>query len=65
MITWLNELWASFLTGFCKVDLVCYNWEPNWLGSALIGIVGLSVLYYAMYIFDSYLYFRVHKHLKD
>lgn len=39
----MNELWASFITSFCKVSIVCWQGEPNWLGwiviAAAFGIV--------------------------
>jgi hypothetical protein len=43
----MGELWNKFIFHFCKVDFVCWNGEPNWLGWILIGIgvvVSLGVL---------------------
>ena len=25
-------LWNDFVIGYCKVDVVCWAGEPNWLG---------------------------------
>tara|TARA_B100001971_G_scaffold81036_1_gene74816 strand:+ start:109 stop:258 length:150 start_codon:yes stop_codon:yes gene_type:complete len=25
-------MWDSFISGFCKVEFLCYTGEPNWLG---------------------------------
>jgi len=40
MTEWFGAKWASFLMGFCKVEFVCYNWEPNWLGMVIIWTAG-------------------------
>tara|TARA_B100000959_G_C14884837_1_gene584142 strand:+ start:816 stop:1016 length:201 start_codon:yes stop_codon:yes gene_type:complete len=29
---WRNLMWDSFISGFCKVEFLCYTGEPNWLG---------------------------------
>jgi hypothetical protein len=34
----------SFIDGFCKVEFLCYQGEPNWLGWVVLipaGVVGL------------------------
>ena len=28
----MGEEWNNFITGFCKVELLCWHGEPNWLG---------------------------------
>lgn len=28
----MAELWNSVIFNFCKVDFLCWNGEPNWLG---------------------------------
>ena len=48
-------MWDKFIYEFCKVQFLCYEWEPNWLGwiliSAVFGIallavfVGISLIY--------------------
>ena len=43
-------MWDSFLTGFCKVDAVCWHGDPNWLGWILIGILGIIVLTVSMIV---------------
>ena len=35
----MSEYWKSFLVGFCKVEAVCFEGDPNWLGWILIGIL--------------------------
>jgi MFS family permease len=35
--------WAAFLNEFCKVQSVCYEGNPNWLGWILIGFFLLIV----------------------
>lgn len=32
ILDWLKKIWDDFITGFCEVDFVCYEGEPNWLG---------------------------------
>lgn len=40
----VGEAWDSIIIGFCKVEFLCYQGEPNWLGwlilGPVIGIVG-------------------------
>lgn len=33
-------MWNSFIEGFCKVEMLCYQGDPNWLGWINIGILG-------------------------
>ena len=40
----MKEYWDQFIVGFCKVDFVCWQGEPNWLGWILISILGLILL---------------------
>ena len=45
----MNSVWNKFIVGYCKVDFLCYNGDPNWLGwIPLIGIgivVSLSIIF--------------------
>jgi len=34
-------MWKSFIEGFCKVEMLCYQGVPNWLGWVNIGILTL------------------------
>ena len=34
----------GFYNFFCKVEFLCYQNEPNWLGWLVIGLVGFSVV---------------------
>jgi len=36
-------MWNKFITGFCKVEFLCYGGAPNWLGWGVLGF-GLIVL---------------------
>ena len=48
----MNDAWNGFINGYCKVDFLCYQGAPNWLGwfnlivlgvfVALIVVLGLS-----------------------
>ena len=40
----LITFWDSFLSGFCKVGVVCWQGSPNWLGWILVTLLGLLVL---------------------
>ncbi len=42
--------WEMFLKGFCKVEFVCYQVEPNWLGWIILGFFGLLILWLAFCI---------------
>ena len=44
---WLNKTWDNFITGFCKVEFVCYEGEPNWLGFLLL-IIFFPLLFYLL-----------------
>jgi hypothetical protein len=49
---WLDETWDNFLTGFCKVNIVCFEGEPNWLGYILLPIFFLIVFYLSLFLFE-------------
>ena len=34
----LKKLTAKFVVGFCKVQFLCYEGTPNWLGYIVLGI---------------------------
>lgn len=44
----MSSVWNKFIAGYCKVDFLCVNSDPNWLGwIPLIGIgivVSLSII---------------------
>jgi hypothetical protein len=40
----MAEYWDAFIVGFCKVDFLCYDGEPNWLGWGVVGFGTLIVL---------------------
>lgn len=33
--------WHSFLESFCKVGVLCYQGEPNWLGWTVVIVGGI------------------------
>ena len=37
----MREIWDDFVFRFCKVDVVCWHGEPNWLGWIVIGVAGI------------------------
>jgi len=41
-------MYDKFITGFCKVEFLCYQGEPNWLGwlvlSPIIIIIGMCII---------------------
>jgi ABC-type dipeptide/oligopeptide/nickel transport system permease subunit len=48
------SFWGKFIAEFCKVQFLCYNWSPNWLGwmaIALIGIIGFLLTFGILGIF--------------
>ncbi len=36
--------WKEFITGYCKVDFVCWAGKPNWLGW-LVLVVGVGYIF--------------------
>ena len=44
MLDRLAGFWTWFITGFCKVDFVCFEGSPNWLGWILLVFFFLFVL---------------------
>ena len=40
----LQIFWGKFINSFCKVEFVCYQGDPNWLGWILISFLGLFIL---------------------
>jgi hypothetical protein len=45
------SVWDPFVAGFCKVQFLCYQGDPNWLGWIVIGVGGPMVLYILLLIF--------------
>ena len=44
-INWLMEfINGGFIESFCKVEFVCYQGDPNWLGWLFLGALGLVVM---------------------
>ena len=37
-------LWNDFITGFCKVEFLCYAGDPNWLGWGFLTAVALTLV---------------------
>ena len=40
----MKEFASSFIGGFCKVEFLCFDNEPNWLGWGVLGIGALMLL---------------------
>jgi hypothetical protein len=36
-------MWDSFIIRFCKVDVMCFEGEPNWLGILVLAIFGTGL----------------------
>lgn len=43
-------MFESFISSFCKVEFLCYQGDPNWLGLILLGIGALVVIGIAIVI---------------
>ena len=37
----VEAAWHSFLGSFCKVGVICYQGEPNWLGWTVVIVGGI------------------------
>jgi len=44
----LDFFWNTIVPGFCKVEFLCYEAEPNWLGWLVLGVGGFFA---AMFLF--------------
>jgi len=46
----VKGFWDKFIYGFCKVEFLCWQGDPNWLGWAVIGMAVfiLIMLVFAM-----------------
>ncbi len=40
----MDEIWDKFVFGFCKVEFLCWNGDPNWLGWIVIAIGAFILL---------------------
>jgi len=40
----MEAYWNNFIASFCKVEFLCYAYEPNWLGWVLIAWLGVMVV---------------------
>ena len=47
----LDFFWNTFVPGFCKVEFLCYDAEPNWLGWLILGIGGIFAAMFAALLF--------------
>ena len=36
-------MWNNFINGYCKVDFLCYEGEPNWLGWFNLIVLGIII----------------------
>ena len=47
----INQLDNSFTNSFCKVEFLCYQNEPNWLGMIVLffGFIIASFILYAIF----------------
>jgi len=41
-----NEYWDSLVVGYCKVEFLCHNGAPNWLGwIPLVFLISIFILF--------------------
>ena len=40
----LNSFWNSFINSFCKVEFLCFDNEPNWLGLIVLFFLFMFLL---------------------
>ena len=41
----MTSFWQSFLVEFCKVQAVCWQGDPNWLGWIAIAVGALVAIW--------------------
>jgi hypothetical protein len=52
LIPMLSNIWNSFINSFCKVGLLCFDNEPNWLGYIVLFFFFLFLLAIIVSIFE-------------
>lgn len=55
MWEFLDKYWIKFINGYCKVDFLCVNNDPNWLGWIPIGF--LSFIFIGLMIGIVFVFF--------
>jgi len=48
----LSNIWNAFINSFCKVEFLCFNNEPNWLGYIALFFFFLILLGIIIAIFE-------------
>ncbi len=46
----MSDLWDRFIVGFCKVEAVCWNSDPNWFGWILIAVLAFILFIVVAFI---------------
>ena len=46
----MTEFFDKFIISFCKVQFLCFDWWPNWLGWGVLGI-GAIILIFIFFAF--------------
>ena len=49
----MEDAWKDFIVGFCKVDIVCWHGEPNWLGWLILGVGAIVIVLVALQVWLS------------
>jgi len=49
----MSDLWDQFIVGFCKVEAVCWNSDPNWFGWILIGVLAVILFFVGVFIWSA------------
>ena len=58
----MKEYWDQFIFGYCKVEFLCWQSDPNWLGWIVIGIFAL-ILFGIGWLISIFVYYRVYADL--
>jgi hypothetical protein len=40
----VGGFWDNFISGFCKVEFLCWEGEPNWLGWIVLVFLAFWIL---------------------
>ena len=51
----MGEYWDRFIFGFCKVEFVCWQGEPNWLGWMVIALITPLTLFFSLVVLGMFL----------
>ena len=47
-------MWEEFVAGFCEVEFLCHEGEPNWLGWITLVIGAVTAIWLYVVVSDAF-----------